>query len=106
MDKSCVQAIERVVGIDIAYRIQEKLQYGILPKINYEGIVEYSSKMNDRFASSYYNPEGQYNQSQDSMSIDVRGSYTHYPSHSQSKATQESSQASLQKPNVYKWLDS
>jgi len=60
-DQSCCNNIEEIVGVDMAYRIQEKLQYGILPKLNYEGIVEYSSKMNDRFASSYYGNEALYN---------------------------------------------
>ena len=37
--------------------------------------------MNDRFANSYYQPDssGVYNQSQESISVDVRGSFTHYP---------------------------
>ena len=39
--------VEEMVGPDFSYRVLEKLQYGVLPTLNYDGIVEFSNKVTD-----------------------------------------------------------
>lgn len=52
-DQDAAQSVSHIVGPDWTQRIQEKLQYGVLPTLTFDGLVKYSNQLNEKFAASY-----------------------------------------------------